>query len=259
MGRFPFLNVAPVPRRFVALALGLGLTGCTPPPAQTVSPGTVHVRLESSRQVQYRASQVKILTLSLTNQATQQRYEKDFPASRLGSSANGATLSFGAQHLPAGAYVAQAIAYLDTAKTLPGGTSTSSPFSVSGNAVTPVMLPALQLAATPTAQWTVTIATSNLTGGFKVSQYDFALKETDPTRPVVTHTAMISNSTQSSQSVTWKNVLAYPAGVSTTSVTVTATRNNGERRIATASVAVSLEGGTVITSPTVTVSSWAPL
>lgn len=259
MGRFPLLNAAPVPRRFAALALGLGLTGCTLPAAQPASPGTIHVRLESSRQVQYRAAQVKLLTLMLTNQATQQRYEKDFPASRLLPSANGAMLSFEAQHLPAGAYVAHAIAYMDTAKTLSGGTSTSSPFSVTGNAVTPVTLPALQLAPTPTAQWTVTVAASNVPVGFKLSQFDFVLAEADPTRPAITHTVSISNASQSSQSVSWKNVVTYPAGVSTTTVSVTATRNNGERRVATASVAVSLEGGAVITSPTVFVSSWTPL
>ncbi|HEY9854915.1 MAG TPA: hypothetical protein V6D05_04195 [Stenomitos sp.] len=217
-------------RRWAIGLLGLTLSGCTAP--GVVGTGSAHVVLPVLRRIQYVAADLRVLQVTVTSQASGQTYVRAFPAPSLTSAK---PFQFVADNLPPGSYTATLQAYLDDAATLLVGSSTSAPFSVSAFTTTPVNLPNLVLAATPTGDWRMTVGVS-LHGTFAVTDYAVELQTPGGVRVTVPAGSAQAGGT----TFTWGNVAAYPSAVSTTSVTLTASNKKGQpvtkTQIATASI-----------------------
>ena len=212
--------------------LGSLLTGCTSAATAPVM-GYVRLGLTASRQIQYVASQIQSMQVTLTSVTTCTTYVQNLNAQDL----TGGRFSFQAMDLPVGTYTARLDVYLDSAQTLLGGTSTSSTFTVNSGETTAVTFPSLILAPTPVGSWTIA-SNIHLGKGYHIENYQYALTETDGT--IVTHASR--NGTAA-----WSNIVCFPVGISTTSVTVEAKKGLDTFR-KTAIATVSVQAGKIVTS-----------
>ncbi len=215
------------------LLVGLGLAGCQWPQASgqpgplATDGGTVVVTGRSllagqthqaGRQVQFLASQLAAIRLVITDLATGTTVTHDYIPPDLPRTSGGQSpFSFTVLDLPAGTYQATLTAYVDAAEADAVGTTTSSPFTVTAGFTEDISTPPLALAPTPVGSWTVTSTVTSKLPGFEVTGYTYRVVETDGTsasRHVETAGTALTH--------TWGDLMAFPAGISTVSVTVTA-------------------------------------
>lgn len=204
--------------------LGLVVAGCAAP--GIAERGSAHVVLSPTRNVQYVSADIRALRVTITHQASGQAYVKTFPGSALGAPPSGSPLGFVAENLLPGNYQAKVEAFLDPAATLSAGSASTTPFVITAFETTPVSLAPLKLAATPVGDWQLNIGVS-LHGGYTVSGYSSELST--PLGSTVGGPS--GSSLPASSAFTWGNAPAFPTGLSTTSITVTAT--NKKDRIIT--------------------------
>ena len=227
------------------LLVGLGVAACQPlwaqePPVPATGGLLVNVARGRGRTVQYVASQVAAIRLSLVDAANGSTvtYDDLSPTLRTTKNNKNTTYSFAIQNLPAATYSLTLTAFADTAQTQAIGSTTSAPFSVVAGSTVSLSVPNLDLAPTPVGGWIVTAQVLALPSGATVRSYSYTLDGIDGT--VTTKSVKTS---QSRQTHTWSNVLAYPAGVSTVSVTVTAGSRH-RQATATAFATASIGGAT---------------
>lgn len=216
---------------FLGMMLVL-LAGCASISTAPTPMGSVRFGMASPRTIQYLASQIRGLKVTVTS-STGTTYEQNFDSSAL----TGNSFNFQAMNLPVGSYTAHLTAYMDVAQTLVGGTTTSNSFMVSNGETTTLVFPPLTLGSTPVGNWTVAPKVT-LKNNYKITSYTYTLQQTDGTS--VTDTSMRST-------INWENVVCFPSGISTTSVTVTAKRN-GSTKTKTAIATVSVQAGQTVTS-----------
>lgn len=238
--------------------IGLPLCGCLalacsavqPIEATSVSAGGLVVSAASARRVEYLATQISAIRLTVQNTVTGQVLVYDDLAPTLISQKSGASYSFAVANLPAATYTVELTAFADAAETDAIGTSLSSPFTITPSATATVTVPNLTLDPTPTGAWTVTCQVQSALSGLQITGYSFGLVEIDGTS---TQKSVHSSSTP--QTHTWSNVLAYPTGVSTVSVTVNAKdKSTGQHSMTATAIGTAsiLSGATASTTLTVT-------
>lgn len=230
-------------RQLAAIGLaGLVTAGCALPGVGGT--GSAQVVLTAPRQIQYVAAEVRALRVTLTHQASGQSHVKSFPGTALLPGPSGSRLGFVADNLPPGGYLARVEAFLDDAETLLVGSASSAPFAVAAFTSTPITLPSLKLMATPIGDWRMSVGL-NLKAGYKVVA--FVTELASPAGSAVPGPA--GTSLASGYAFTWGNVAAFPGGVSTSSITLTAADKKGNIRtktqVATASI---FAGSTVLSS-----------
>ncbi|MBU6428022.1 MAG: hypothetical protein KGR26_03345, partial [Cyanobacteria bacterium REEB65] len=165
--------------------------------------GFVPMRVARERSLQYLASDVAAVTLTLVDQDDGTTYSHDYIPPNIQTSSGGGDFTFDVSNLPTGTYAATVSAYMDAAMSTLGGTSVTSTFAIASGNTTAVAFPALDLAATPLGAWTVTTHVTIVSRGYSVSQYTYQLTETtnDSTSESVSSTATTA-------SHSWGNVLA---------------------------------------------------
>lgn len=222
-------------RRLLA-ALGLvGLAGAGCATADLGAKGSAQVMLPAQRQIQYVSAELRTLKVTVTHRVTGQAYAKTFLGTALQPDPSGSRLAFVADNLAPGSYLARLEAFLDDAGTLLGGSAISEPFTVMPHAHTRVTLPPLRLADTPLGDWRMSVGLI-LKGGYKVEA--FATELVTPAGPA--QAGPFGASLASGYGFTWGNVPAFPAGVSTSSLTITAADKRGnvvtKTQVATTSI-----------------------
>lgn len=213
--------------------LGLVVSGCTPPGSTGM--GSAQIALPMARRVQYVSADVQVARVTLTHQTTGRSYVQTFPGTALVKNRTGSSFSFVADNLPVGPYVATLEAFLDPACTQSAGSSTSAPFSIAALQLTPITLPDLVLDPTPVGDWQVMVEVA-LSGGYAVTKYTSELQTPDGT--IVKGPS--GTTLPASSSLTWGNVPNFPVGVSTCSLTVTASAKRLPRLTQTRIATVSL-------------------
>lgn len=208
------------------------LVGCASVSTAPTQMGSVRFGMATPRTVQYLASQIGAMkvTISSSNGAS---YEQNIASPTL----TGNTFSFQAINLPIGSYTASLMAYMDKAETILGGTTTSNTFTVANGETRILVFPALTLAATPVGNWKVA-PNVKLKNNYKISSYKYTLSQTDGTS--FSNTSMLSTAN-------WQNVVCFSSGISTTSVTVTAKRNDSTLS-KTAIATISIQADQTLTS-----------
>ncbi len=219
-------------RRWQGLLLSLCVTGCQWPQASlqpgplATDRGTIVVTGRAlfagpqvrARQVQFLASQLAAVHLAITELATGVTTTHDYIRPDLpGTDGRRTPFSFAVLDLPAGPYQATLTAYADPAETEAVGTATSSPFTVAAGATVDISMPPLALAPTPVGSWTVATTVTSKLSEFRIIGYTYRVVETAGTtasRYVATSRTAITH--------TWGDLVAFPAGISTVSITVTA-------------------------------------
>lgn len=213
--------------------MALAMTGCAAPGVPAT--GGARIMLPAARRIQYVSADVQSLQVTISSLATQATYLKTFPGSALVPAPTGSQFSYEADNLPPGSYTAKLEAFQDAGRTRSLG-SISTSFAVTAFATTRVTMPSLILAATPVGDWCLTIGVT-LSAGYVVSDYTSQL-DTPGGGSVAGPAGTALGATNA---FTWGDVVADPAGVSTSSMTVTATNKKGrsitKTQIATASIA----------------------
>ncbi|HEY9857007.1 MAG TPA: hypothetical protein V6D05_14790 [Stenomitos sp.] len=229
----------------LAGALPLGCARlATPLPAADV--GTAVIMYDPGRQVQYKATAIDSMDLTLKSRTSGQVYTKQFAPPTI---VNG-IFTFKASGLPLGTYDATLSANVGT-KNVTAQSATAS-FLITANSQTPVTFSNLKLAASPVGSWQITVTpdfTALSGGGWKATNFEYRLAKVDGT---VTASQSFTVSKTTSDARTWANVIAFPAGkLSTTSILVTATSGATTKK-ATASVTATMsENQTAVSSITV--------
>ncbi|HEY9899405.1 MAG TPA: hypothetical protein V6D00_09510 [Pantanalinema sp.] len=220
-------------RRLAAGGILAALAGCAGDPAATPPLGTVQLRWEAGRSIQYRADQIGALKVTLAPQGSGVSHTRVFGPEGLRLASGGASFAFEALHLIPGAYTARLEAYVDAGATIGIGSVASPPFTVVSNETARVVLPALTLASTPLGQWEIQVAVST-SSGLKPERLSAELSAIDGAQA-----SLPAEAAQASRTFTWDNVAAPAGGTSTVSVTVTASRGNrtyARTQVATASL-----------------------
>ncbi|HEY9854445.1 MAG TPA: hypothetical protein V6D05_01820 [Stenomitos sp.] len=224
----------------LAGALPLGCARlATPLPAADV--GTALIMYDPGRQVQYKATAIDSMDLTLRSRTSGQVYTKHFAPPTI---VNG-IFTFKASGLPLATYDATLSANVGV-KNVTAQSATAT-FLITANSQTPVTFSSLKLAASPVGSWKINVTAdiSKLNGsGWGVTSYQYTLLKTDGSAT----TSIPFSSTATSDIRTWSNVLAFPAGTSTTSILVTAVKG-GTTKTATASVTASMGENQLVTSP----------
>ncbi len=185
----------------------VALGGCARPLETVDSHGRVILTMRApARQAQYVANDLQCFRVTVRDVTSAAAFVQVLP------SQPGGRLQFGALNLPVGQYEASVEAFADAAALMPAGLSRSAPFSVTPGAEVAVSLPPLVLAPTPSGDWNIR-ANVSLASGFSLVECRFTL-------------SAASGGTQAATlpttELTWGQVPAFPAGVSTTSLQVTA-------------------------------------
>ncbi|MBO9542080.1 hypothetical protein J7643_15950 [bacterium] len=243
----------------IIVSLALAATGCGSRPVVTGQGATGAVRFmvgpESSRTLQYLASDIKAVRVSLKDADSGSVLRQDlFTGAALAAKlpVNGHSFAFTVQNLkvadavrPAGyRYQATVEAFRESAATTSLGTTTSSVFGVQQGQTSTIQLPSLTLASTPTGSWKVTVNV-NLKAQWSVRSYVLSLEQTNgqlATASITTNSASLTR--------TFNNVVAFPSGVSTLSITVNGMKSVGGMEFASTNdtVTASIQQGTQTTS-----------
>lgn len=218
--------------------LALAVSGCAAPGAPAT--GGARLVLPAGRSIQYVSADVRALQVTIRSLGSSTVHQKVFPGTALVPDAGGSRFGFQADNLAPGSYSATLEAFLDADRTRSLG-SVRAGFVVTAFATTVVPMPSLVLASTPVGDWRLVLDVT-LAGGFSVSDYATQL-ETPAGVPVAGPTGSTLGT-----GFTWGNVAAEPAGVSTSSVTVTATNKRGRFITKTQVATTSIVSGATVTS-----------
>lgn len=187
----------------------------------------------ADRGIQYRAAEIRALKVTITSSASGATHQKVFGPEAMRLATSGASFAFEVLHLLPGTYTARVDAFLDAGATIAIGEAAAPPFVVAPNATVRVAFPSLTLAATPVGSWRIRIAAS-AGNGIKLESLNAELAAVDGAKA-----SLPPEPAKSSRVFTWDNVAAPAGGVSTTSVTMTATKGNQtfiQTQVATASM-----------------------
>lgn len=210
------------------------LVGCAP---RTVSPGLyglVRLGMQPTRHAQYVASEVRAYKVTISEVASTARFVQHFSPEAL----KAGPFAFGVLNLPLGSYVASVEAFADGEALRSVGQSVSSPFAVGPGTEAVVAMPPLVLVPTPVGDWRIQVSVA-LAPGYKITEYRFALNPTSGESQTETSPANV---------LTWGDVAAFPSGVSTTSITVTAKKGNSARSSSALATVSILPDATVSTA-----------